>query len=36
MVLGKLSVPWHPSVWMIVGQVPIALAIGRVGVVWTF
>ena len=28
MVLGELSVPGHPTVWMIVGQVPIALAVG--------
>ena len=36
MVLGKLSVPGRPTAWMIVGQGPIALAVGRVGVVWTF
>ena len=28
MVLGKHSVPGRPSVWMIVGQGPIALAVG--------
>ena len=28
MVLGKLPVPGRPTVWMIVGQGPIALAIG--------
>ena len=28
MVLGKLPVPGHPTIWMIVGQGPIALAIG--------
>ena len=31
MVLGKLSVPGHPTVWMIVGQGPIALAVGAGG-----
>ena len=36
MVLGKLPVAGHPTIWMIVGQGPIALAIGAVGVVWTF
>ena len=34
MVLGKLPVPGRPTIWMIVGQGPIALAVG--GVVWTF
>ena len=33
MVLGKLPVPGRPTIWMIVGQGPPALA---VGVVWTF
>ena len=28
MVLGKLPVPGHPTIWMIVGQGPIALAVG--------
>ena len=28
MVLGKLPVPGRPTLWMIVGQGPIALAIG--------
>ena len=28
MVLGKLPVPGRPTIWMIVGQVPIALAVG--------
>ena len=28
MVLGKLSVPRRPAIWMIVGQAPIALAVG--------
>ena len=36
MVLGKLPVPGRPTIWMIVGQGPIALAVGAVGVVWTF
>ena len=31
MVLGKLSVPGRPTIWMIVGQGPIALAIGAGG-----
>ena len=35
MVLGKLPVPARPTIWMIVGQGPIALAEGA-GVVWTF
>ena len=28
MVLGKLPVPRRPAIWMIVGQGPIALAVG--------
>ena len=36
MVLGKLPVPGRPTIWMIVGQGPIALAVGPGGVVWTF
>ena len=36
MVLGKLQVPGHPTIWMIVGQGPIAHAVGADGVVWTF
>ena len=28
MVLGKHPVPGHPTIWMIVGQGPIALAVG--------
>ena len=37
MVLGKLPVPRCPTIWMIVGQGPIVLAVGAVGViVWTF
>ena len=31
MVLGKLPVPGHPTVWMIVGQGSIALAVGAGG-----
>ena len=27
MVLGKLPVPGHPTLWMIVGQGPTALAV---------
>ena len=36
MVLDKLPVPGHPTILMIVGQGPIALAVGAGGVVWTF
>ena len=35
MVLGKLPVPGHPTVWMFSGQGPTALALGTDGVVWT-
>ena len=31
MVLGKLPVPGRPTVWMIAGQGPIALAVGAGG-----
>ena len=31
MVLGKLSVPGRPTIWIIVGQGPIALALGAGG-----
>ena len=31
MVLGKLPVPGRPTIWMIVGQGPIVLAIGAGG-----
>ena len=31
MVLGKLPVPGHPTILMIVGQGPIALAVGAGG-----
>ena len=30
-VLGKLPVPWSPTVWMILGQGPIVLAVGAGG-----
>ena len=36
MVLGKLPVPGRPTIWITVGQGPIALAVGAGGVVWTF
>ena len=36
MVLGKLPVPGHPTIWITVAQGPTALAVGVVGVVWTF
>ena len=36
MVLGKLPVPGRPTLWMIVGQGPIAPAVGAGGVVWIF
>ena len=35
-VLGKLSVPGRPTIWMIEGKGPIALAVDAGGVVWTF
>ena len=31
MVLGKLPVPGRPAIWMVVGQGPIALAVGAGG-----
>ena len=31
MALGKLPVPWRPTIWMIVGQGPIALVVGAMG-----
>ena len=31
MVLGKLPVPGRPTIWMIVGQGPVALAVGAGG-----
>ena len=36
MVLGKLPVPGHPTIWIAVGQGPTALIVGAGGVVWTF
>ena len=36
MVLGKLPVPGRPTFWMILGQGPVALAVGAGGVVWSF
>ena len=38
MVLGKLPVPGRPTIWMIVGQGPIVLAVGAGGGynLWTF
>ena len=34
MVLGKLAVPRQPTIWTIVGQGPIALAVGADGVLF--
>ena len=31
MVLGKLPVPGHPTIWIIVGQGPTALAVSAGG-----
>ena len=31
MVLGKLLVPGHPTIWITVGQGPTALAVGAGG-----
>ena len=31
MVLGKLPMPGRPTIWMIVGKGPIALAVGAGG-----
>ena len=36
MVLGKLPVPGVLLIWIIVGQGPIAFAVGAGWVVWTF
>ena len=36
MVLGKLPVPGRPTIWMIVGQGPIVLAVGAGEGCWTF
>ena len=35
-VLGKLSVPGRPTILIIVGQGPTALAVGADGGFWTF
>ena len=35
-MLGKLPVPGHPTIWIIVGQGLLRLQSVRVGVVWTF
>ena len=35
-MLGKFSVPGHPTNWISVGQGPTTLAVGAEGVVWTF
>ena len=34
MALGKLAVPGRPIIWMIVGQGPIAFAVGAGGVLF--
>ena len=34
MVLGKLPVPGRPTVWIVIGQGPIALAVGADGVLF--
>ena len=36
MALDKLPVPGRPTILMIVGQGPTALAVGAGGVVWNF
>ena len=36
MVLGKLPEPGRPTIWMLVGQGPIPLAVGAGGFFWTF
>ena len=36
MALGKLPVPGRPIIWMIVGQEPIALAVGAGGFFFFF
>ena len=36
MVLGKLPVLGHPTIWITVGQGLTALAVGAGGIVWTF
>ena len=34
MVLGKLPVPGHPTIWITVGQGPTALEVGAGGGCW--
>ena len=34
MVLDKLPVPGRPTIWMLVGQGPVVLAVGAGGSVW--
>ena len=36
MALDNLPVPGRPTIWMIIGQGPTALAVGVGGGVWTF
>ena len=36
MVLGKLSVPGRPTIWIVVGQGLTALVVGACGAVWKF
>ena len=36
MVLGELPVPGRPTIWIIVGQGPVGLAVGAGRVRWTF
>ena len=36
MVLGKLSVPGRPTIWITVGQGPTMLAVGAGGFFFTF
>ena len=36
MMLGKLPVPGRPTIWITVGQGPIALEESAGGFVWTF
>ena len=35
-LMGNLPALGRPTIWMIVGQGPTALAVGAGGVVWTF
>ena len=36
MALGNLPVPGRPTIWIVVGQGPTALAVDAGGVVWKF